>query len=263
MGPATAASHADRGARQSRRRSGCSAGTSTMQIRTPSGSAIHISSSPTAPASAPAGSAPHARPARVARGQLAHLQPHRHPGRRPCPAPARCRTRGRSPAQRVAVEHPAALRVGWVQQHPAAQHVHGAMIAQQTHPGAQCLLQAAGPSEPETLCREAFSSQAMAVLHDSDTRLTTSLPRRTDPEREDDQRLRWSSAWWSPPPESNRRPHPYHGTTGNRCADRRFPRSRLTVRPKVIGSPPPQLCVHSADPAAALPRLAITGQAVG
>jgi hypothetical protein len=35
--------------------------------------------------------------------------------------------------------------------------------------------------EPETLCREAFSSQAMAVLHDSDTRLTTSLPRRTGP----------------------------------------------------------------------------------
>jgi hypothetical protein len=33
-------------ARQSRRRSGCSSGTSTMQIRTPSGSAIHISSSP-------------------------------------------------------------------------------------------------------------------------------------------------------------------------------------------------------------------------
>jgi hypothetical protein len=31
--------------------------------------------------------------------------------------------------------------------------------------------------------------------------------------RHDDQRLRWSSAWWSPPPESNRRPHPYH-----RCA---------------------------------------------
>jgi hypothetical protein len=35
------------------------------------------------------------------------------------------------------------------------------------------------------------------------------------------------------PPESNRRPHPYDGTTGNRCADRRFPWSRSTVRPKV------------------------------
>jgi hypothetical protein len=53
------------------------------------------------------------------------------------------------------------------------------------------------------------------------------------PEHEDDQRLRWSSAWWSPPPESNRRPHPYHGTTGNRCAERRFPRSRPTVGPKL------------------------------
>src|SRR4029434_5194004 len=35
--------------------------------------------------------------------------------------------------------------------------------------------------EPEPVCREAFSSQAMAVLHDSDTRLTTSLPRQTGP----------------------------------------------------------------------------------
>jgi hypothetical protein len=34
---------------------------------------------------------------------------------------------------------------------------------------------------------------------------------RTDLVREDDQRFRWPSAWWSPPPESNRRPHPYHG----------------------------------------------------
>jgi hypothetical protein len=30
--------------------------------------------------------------------------------------------------------------------------------------------------EPETLCREAFSSQAMAVLHDPDTRVTTHCP---------------------------------------------------------------------------------------
>jgi hypothetical protein len=33
------------------------------------------------------------------------------------------------------VEDPAAFGVGWVQQHAAAQHVHGAMIAQQTPPG--------------------------------------------------------------------------------------------------------------------------------
>jgi hypothetical protein len=65
---------------------------------------------------------------------------------------------------------------------------------------------------------------------------------RAGPEREDDQRLRWSSAWWSPPPESNRRPHPYHGTTRNRCAEARFPRSRPTVGVKVIGSPSAKLC---------------------
>jgi hypothetical protein len=44
------------------------------------------------------------------------------------------------------------------------------------------------------------------------------------------------SAYVEPPPESNRRPHPYHGTTRNRCANRRLPRSRPTVGAEVIGS---------------------------
>ena len=65
---------------------------------------------------------------------------------------------------------------------------------------------------------------------------TRSAPRSTPPERqedqrfssnsaapEDDQRFHWSALVWSPPPESNRRPHPYHGTTRNRCAEPRFP----------------------------------------
>jgi hypothetical protein len=60
--------------------------------------------------------------------------------------------------------------------------------------------------------------------------------------RHGNQRFRWSEPIWSPPPESNRRPHPYHGTTRNRCADRHFPRSRPTVRAKVIGSPSAKLC---------------------
>jgi hypothetical protein len=46
-----------------------------------------------------------------------------------------------------------------------------------------------------------------------------------------------------PPPKSNRRPHPYHGSTGNRCAEPRFPRSRPTVGAKVIGSRWAKLCV--------------------
>jgi hypothetical protein len=57
-----------------------------------------------------------------------------------------------------------------------------------------------------------------------------------------EQRFRWSAWVWSPPPESNRRPHPYHGTTGNRCAERRSPRSRPTVGAEVIGSLPAKLC---------------------
>jgi hypothetical protein len=61
-------------------------------------------------------------------------------------------------------------------------------------------------------------------------------------ERDSDQRFHWSAPVWSPPPESNRRPHPYHGTTRNRCADRRFPRSRPTVGVEVIGSLSARLC---------------------
>jgi hypothetical protein len=38
------------------------------------------------------------------------------------------------------------------------------------------------------------------------------------------------------------RAHPYHGTTGNRCAERRFPRSSPTVGAEVIGSPLVKLC---------------------
>jgi hypothetical protein len=57
-----------------------------------------------------------------------------------------------------------------------------------------------------------------------------------------DQRFRWSGCVWSPPPESNRRPHPYHGTTRNRCAERRFPRSPSTVGAEVIGSLSAKLC---------------------
>jgi hypothetical protein len=62
--------------------------------------------------------------------------------------------------------------------------------------------------------------------------------------RENDQHFRWSERMWSPPPESNRRPHPYHGTTRNRCAERPFPRSRPTVVAKVIGSPSPKLSLR-------------------
>jgi hypothetical protein len=57
------------------------------------------------------------------------------------------------------------------------------------------------------------------------------------------QRFRWSEPMWSPPPESNRRPHPYHRTTRNRCAEPCLPRSRPTVGAKVIGSLSVKLCV--------------------
>ena len=65
---------------------------------------------------------------------------------------------------------------------------------------------------------------------------TTSVARSTGPDCEVDKRFSWSACVWGPPPESNRRPHPYPGTTRNRCADRRFPRSCRTVGAEVIGS---------------------------
>jgi hypothetical protein len=58
-----------------------------------------------------------------------------------------------------------------------------------------------------------------------------------------DQPLRWSSAWWSPPPESNRRPHPYHEPCTHRCAAQRLPRSLATVEAK--------LCAQSQTPSGA------------
>jgi hypothetical protein len=50
------------------------------------------------------------------------------------------------------------------------------------------------------------------------------------------QRFRWSAWVWSPPPESNRRPHPYHGSCTHRCADQRFRRSPPTIAPQVMCS---------------------------
>ena len=73
----------------------------------------------------------------------------------------------------------------------------------------------------------------------------------------DAQRFRWSALVWSPPPESNRRPHPYHGTTRNRCANRRSSRSRPTVGVEVIGSPSTELCVLFSCHAPNIPRAAI------
>jgi hypothetical protein len=43
------------------------------------------------------------------------------------------------------------------------------------------------------------------------------------------QRFRWSEPVWSPPPESNRRPHPYHGSAAKRRANRCLRRSHCTV----------------------------------
>jgi hypothetical protein len=62
-----------------------------------------------------------------------------------------------------------------------------------------------------------------------------SLDRRCLIERHADQRFRWSEAMWSPPPESNRRPHPYHVSPAHRHATLRFPRSRSSVTGTVMG----------------------------
>ena len=96
--------------------------------------------------------------------------------------------------------------------------------------------------EPETLCREAFSSQAMAVLHDPDTRVTTHCP--AEPARTP-RSLAFPLVSLGVEPSAGIEPTtpslPW--THRDRCADRRFPRSRPTVGGEVIGSPPEKLCV--------------------
>ena len=54
--------------------------------------------------------------------------------------------------------------------------------------------------------------------------------------------LTCDDGWWACQ-DLNLGPHPYQLNAGNRCADRPFPRSRPTVRAKVIGSPSAKLCV--------------------
>jgi hypothetical protein len=107
------------------------------------------------------------------------------------------------------------------------------------------------PSDParryvgqaKTLVRAVNNHRMLDGRQSASQQRMCSLDGRCFIECRDDQRFRWSAPMWSPPPESNRRPHPYHGTTGNRCANRRFPRSRPTVRAEVMGSLSAKLCV--------------------
>jgi len=68
-----------------------------------------------------------------------------------------------------------------------------------------------------------------------------------------DQRLRWSASVWSPPPESNRRPHPYHGSVAKRRASRRLRRSQRTVDAAVMGSVPAPISPPPRPSSVALP----------
>jgi hypothetical protein len=52
-----------------------------------------------------------------------------------------------------------------------------------------------------------------------------------------DQRLCWSAGVWSPPPESNRRPHPYHVSPAHRHATRHLRSSLPSVGGAVMGWP--------------------------
>jgi hypothetical protein len=61
-----------------------------------------------------------------------------------------------------------------------------------------------------------------------------------------DQRLCWSAVVWSPPPESNRRHHPYHESRQERCATQGIRSSANTVNATCMGSvtQPSQLFDH-------------------
>ena len=148
------------------------------------------------------------------------------PGRRFWPAPDRAVNRRHSRRAFVACTQPRPWRPG--------------MCSSPSVPTEPSRLLAATPHVGRLSSRRCALDPCSASRHGM-----CSPPSRSGSVRQDAQRFRWSSTRWSPPPESNRRPHPYHGTTGNRCADWRSPRSRSTVRVKVIGSAPTQLWGHS------------------
>jgi hypothetical protein len=84
---------------------------------------------------------------------------------------------------------------------------------------------------------------------------------RNDPETTTKQRLRWSATLWSPPPESNRRHHPYHVSPAHRHAALHLPRSQRTVGGTVMGcnvvlsSGPSKPSVPGGLPACACPTI--------
>jgi hypothetical protein len=79
-----------------------------------------------------------------------------------------------------------------------------------------------GPGQTDRHHRSATDGQT-ASLHGMG-----SPSSRTGPKRDDGQHFRWSEPMWSPPPESNRRPHPYHEPPGTAV---RNPVSPARARP--------------------------------
>jgi hypothetical protein len=90
--------------------------------------------------------------------------------------------------------------------------------------------------EPERLTREVLSIRRAPIQRHPEYQDDQHRPFNRDPRRGTDQRFRWSAYVWSPPPESNRRPHPYHGSDVQRRAIPRARRSRGTVSAAVMCS---------------------------
>jgi hypothetical protein len=82
-------------------------------------------------------------------------------------------------------------------------------------------------AEPSTTTMTPVGRRRTPTHRTHDLQMQSGLPHRLG-------RFSASSNW----------PHPYHGTTRNRCADPRFPRSHPTVEAEVIGSPSAKLCAH-------------------
>jgi hypothetical protein len=117
----------------------------------------------------------------------------------------------------------------------------------------------AGSSVPRTVRQEKCSSSAHPQSNPpatKDDRPSASSRSRTP----DDQRLRWSSPRGAPP-DSNRRPHPYHVSPAHRLATLRFPSSLRTVVAQLWGgrrSPEQAVKVKASPgrlPARVVPRI--------
>ena len=142
----------------------------------------------------PMGAGGKLRPSRPG-GAARQLQEPATPGRRPCPRPARCRTRGGPPAPACRGRTPGCAQVGAARgcsTRPCRQDHEADAL------GTQCLLQAAGSKRTRNAMQGSVLLQSYGRSSRFGHEADHLIAQPSGPEREDDQRLRCSEPMWSP-----------------------------------------------------------------